>query len=179
MTQDSRFEVIPLVQVAAECMLFDQTESRPLVLIVDDERVIADTLTIILAKSGYATLTAYSAESALEIAALIPPNLLLSDVVMPGINGVDLAARLVRDVPDCEVLLFSGQASTVDLNSHAGYSGRSFTMLSKPLHPTELLKHIADSLKAARANIGESVKDAASLTRSKVSLPILMDLVSA
>jgi CheY-like chemotaxis protein len=115
----------------------------PVVLIVDDERIIADTLALILARSGFATFTAYSASSAMEMAAVVPPQLLISDVLMPGMTGVELAILLVKAVPDCKIILFSGQAATADLLAEAYQSGHDFTILSKPVHPADLLRHIA------------------------------------
>jgi len=122
----------------------------PVVLIVDDERIIADTLTAIFNRNGYTALTAYDAKSALRMASLIPPELLLTDVMMPGMNGIDLAIAIESLLPDCRILLFSGQASTVDLLARARTMGHDFTTLSKPVHPTELLKRASDTLLAAR-----------------------------
>jgi CheY-like chemotaxis protein len=121
--------------------------SRPVILIADDEHVIADTLTIILRMSGFATLTAYDGIEALALATEIPPDLLLSDVVMPGMNGTLLAMAVVDMVPDCKVLLFSGQAATADLLAEARAMGRNFTTLTKPIHPTDMLRRIEDCLK--------------------------------
>ena len=121
---------------------------RPAVLIVDDEKVIADTLTAIFNRSGYAAMAAYDGKSALEFAANVPPELMITDVMMPGMNGIDLAITLEKLLPACKILLFSGQASTADLLSAANAQGHDFTMLTKPVHPTELLRHVSESLQA-------------------------------
>jgi FixJ family two-component response regulator len=65
---------------------------------------------------------------------------------MPGITGVELAIMLTQSIPDLKVLLFSGQASTVDLLEKARHSGHHFTALTKPVHPTDMLKRISESL---------------------------------
>jgi DNA-binding NtrC family response regulator len=122
--------------------------SARLVLIVDDEVRIADTLAAILRCSGYKTVVAYDAESALEIVQVTPPDLLLSDVVMPGLSGVDLALAVRQMIPGCKILLFSGQAGTIDLLAAARAAGQTFTVLAKPLHPTKLLAWIAKLLDA-------------------------------
>ena len=114
-------------------------KKQPVVLIVDDERVIADTLSIILSKSGFSTMTAYDGESALELARAVHPDLLISDVVMPEMTGVELAIAVTETVPGCKVLLFSGQATTVDLLEKARHRGHDFTILTKPVHPTDML----------------------------------------
>ena len=115
-------------------------------LVVDDERVIADTLSVILKRSGFAVLTAYDGETALELARMVPPDLLLSDVMMePGMDGTQLAIKIVEAFPECKVLLFSGHAATRDLLAKAGAAGHNFTLLSKPLHPSDLLARITQS----------------------------------
>ena len=118
-------------------------KNQPVVLIVDDERVIADTLSIILSKSGFSTMTAYDGESALELARAVHPDLLISDVVMPEMTGVELAIAVTETVPGCKVLLFSGQATTVDLLEKARHRGHDFT---KPVHPTDMLRRISECL---------------------------------
>ena len=108
------FESIPIDEITSPP---DGEEYRPVVLVVDDEIAIADTLAIILSKNGFAAITAYDGKSALEIARVIPPDLLLSDVAMPEMTGVELAITLHEQIPDCRVLLFSGQSLTVDILS--------------------------------------------------------------
>ena len=66
------------------------------VLIVDDEHTIADTLDAIFSASGYETRTSYSAEQALEIVVEWQPDLAILDVVLPKMNGIDLAIFLKR-----------------------------------------------------------------------------------
>jgi DNA-binding response OmpR family regulator len=141
-------EIVPLTE-ALEAHDGKTGAPRPVVLIVDDERVIADTLTAIFNNNGFAALTAYDGKSALELASLIPPDLLITDVMMPGMNGIDLAIAVEALLPDCKILLFSGQASTTDLLARARTLGHDFTTLSKPVHPTELLKRASESLRAA------------------------------
>ena len=140
------FEVVPLAEVAQEDTVLLQDKNGPVILIVDDERVIADTLSIILTRAGFITMTAYNGETALKIAAAISPALLISDVVMPGISGVELAIKITQTFPDCKILLFSGQAATVDLLEKARHDGHYFTTLSKPVHPTDMLKRISECL---------------------------------
>jgi DNA-binding response OmpR family regulator len=140
------FPVVPLAQVAKEDLVVLPVKDVPVVLIVDDEKVIADTLSIILTHAGFITMTAYDGETALRIANAITPALLISDVVMPGITGVELAIMLTQSIPNLKVLLFSGQASTVDLLEKARRGGHYFTALTKPVHPTDMLKRISECL---------------------------------
>jgi DNA-binding NtrC family response regulator len=146
MSPEFSFPVIPLKEVSKEDVVVLPMKDAPVVLIVDDEKVIADTLSIILTHAGFITMAAYNGESALRIAYAITPDLLISDVVMPGITGVELAIMLTQSIPDLKVLLFSGQASTVDLLEKARRGGHHFTALTKPVHPTDMLKRISECL---------------------------------
>lgn len=130
---------------------------RPVVMIVDDESSIADTLAEILSRSGYAAVAAYDADSALETALLNPPEMLITDVVLPGTNGIDLAIHMRRIFPDCKIILFSGQASTADLLAAANREGHQFVLLSKPVHPTDLLARISESLKPRKPKTAAAV----------------------
>jgi DNA-binding NtrC family response regulator len=146
MSSKFSFPVVPLAEVAEEDVVILSVKEAPVVLIVDDEKVIADTLSIILTHAGFITMTAYNGETALRIANAITPALLISDVVMPGITGVELAIMLTQSIPDLKVLLFSGQASTIDLLEKARQGGHHFTALTKPVHPTDMLKRVSESL---------------------------------
>jgi DNA-binding response OmpR family regulator len=129
----------------------DNSAFRPVVLVVDDESAIADTVAEILSRSGYAAQTAYDAEEALEAAMMTPPDMLITDVIMPGMSGIELGTKMRRMFPDCKILLFSGQAATVDLLSMANGAGHHFNLLHKPIHPKDLLAHVAEGLKQPAA----------------------------
>ncbi len=134
--------VAPLHEVPAA----DTSAYRPVVLVVDDESAIADTLTEILSRSGYAATAAYDGTDALETALLTPPELLITDVVLPGMSGIELAITIKRIFPDCKILLFSGQAATTDLLANAKNAGHHFTLLNKPVHPKDLLARVSSTL---------------------------------
>ncbi len=121
---------------------------HPSVLVVDDESVIADTIARILSLSGYSAIAAYDGNGALETALLRPPELLITDVMLPGMNGIELAITIRRIYPECKVLLFSGRASTSDLLARAHRAGHRFTLLNKPVPPQDLLAMVAENLKA-------------------------------
>jgi CheY-like chemotaxis protein len=125
---------------------------RPVVLVVDDESIIADTLAEILNRSGYIGVAEYDGDSALETALLMPPEMLITDVVLPGMSGIELAITIRRIFPDCKIILFSGQASTADLLAAARQDGHHFTLLNKPLHPQGLLARVSENLKAHKQN---------------------------
>ncbi|HLK34796.1 MAG TPA: response regulator [Terriglobales bacterium] len=121
---------------------------RPKVLVVDDEIVIANTLGLILRQEGYDSQVAYSGQAALQQSLEFQPALLISDVVMPDLNGIEVALRVREFLPNCQVLLLSGQAATADLLLAARAGGHEFPLLSKPVHPEELLRQVARRLKS-------------------------------
>jgi CheY-like chemotaxis protein len=114
----------------------------PCVLIVDDEHVIADTLAVILRQRGFNATAVYSGETAVEAAGQLRPNVLISDVVMGGMSGIEAAILISSALPECKILLFSGNASTADLLQHAQAKGYRFEMLAKPVHPQVILDHL-------------------------------------
>ena len=116
-----------------------ETKTKPKVLIVDDERVIADTLSMILNQSGFEARAVYSGEGALELARSFAPDMLISDVIMADLNGIDAAIRIRGILPKIKILLFSGQAATADLLEKARAEGYEFDILAKPVHPQDLL----------------------------------------
>jgi CheY-like chemotaxis protein len=112
------------------------------VFVVDDEQVIASTLAAILILHGYSATFFTSALAALAAARSEAPDLLISDVAMPGLSGIDLAIQMKAQYPECKILLFSGQAATLDLLEDARNQGHSFQLLEKPIHPSVMLSSI-------------------------------------
>jgi len=115
---------------------------RPRVLVADDERIIADTLGMILSHSGFEVATVYSGQRAVETARQFRPQVFLADVVMPGMSGIEAAIQICGMIPDCRVLLLSGQAATSDLLRDARVRGHEFEILLKPIHPNQILERL-------------------------------------
>ena len=113
------------------------------VLIVDDERVIADTLRAIFSNEGYSARAAYSAEDALPLIAEWNPQIVIIDVRLPGMNGIDLAVIMKAQFPHCNSLLFTGDGSVAYLHELARQQGHDFELLAKPIPPGELLNRVA------------------------------------
>jgi CheY-like chemotaxis protein len=141
-----RHEVVPLSEVPRE---EEHAETcTPVVLVVDDEPLVAETLSLILSRAGFAATAVHNGAEALRFAQAIRPAFLLTDVHMPGINGVELALAFAHFFPECKVLLFSGTATAADL-APATNAGVQFPMLLKPIHPTEIIKFVSKSLSRA------------------------------
>jgi DNA-binding NtrC family response regulator len=113
------------------------------VLVVDDEKVIADSLTAILCRQGYMARAVYSAEGAMNAASAIVPHTLISDVLMPEINGIELAAYFAEHHPDCRVVLMSGDSAAPGLLDTALRQGDPHSTQSKPVAPTQVLELLA------------------------------------
>jgi DNA-binding response OmpR family regulator len=145
---ETKFQVVPLWDVPSPSLSAAVSDDRPLVLVVDDEPVIADSLVEILNQSGYAAIAAYDGEDALETALLMPPELVIADVGLPGISGIEVAAVLREKLPECKVLLLSGQAATSTLPKPVRMDGKGLAVISKPIYPADLLAQISASLKA-------------------------------
>jgi CheY-like chemotaxis protein len=115
------------------------------IIVVDDEPIIADTLVNIFRGEGHEGFAVSSGESAIKLVKLMlprQPDLLVTDVIMPGMNGVETAKEIMKLVPTCRIILFSGQAESTDLVSQAQAQGYSFEILAKPVNPTILLAAI-------------------------------------
>ena len=88
---------------------------KPKVLVVDDERVIADTLAMILNQSGFEARAVYSGEKAVELAASFAPDMLITDVIMADLNGIDAAIMIRALLPSIKIPACSGCAAIADL----------------------------------------------------------------
>jgi CheY-like chemotaxis protein len=115
----------------------------PAIFVIDDESNIADTLTKILGSKGYEAFAFYNGRSAIEAARRRCPDVVLADVMMPRMNGIDTVIAIRRLCLGTRIILFSGQAGTTDLLEGARAKGYSFDILPKPIHPDKLLKKLA------------------------------------
>ncbi|HEY3628135.1 MAG TPA: response regulator [Terracidiphilus sp.] len=118
------------------------------VLIADDERVIADTLVAILTHGGFEARAAYSCAQALDIAGAFRPDLLVCDVIMDEMNGIDAAVRIKAMLPDIRVFLLSGQTATTELLEKQNADGYGFEVLIKPVHPRDLISRLRECMAA-------------------------------
>jgi CheY-like chemotaxis protein len=110
------------------------------VLVVDDERVLADTLVIILNRAGFNASAVYSGIDAIEAVMSAKPDVIISDVQMPHMNGIDAMIVIRGIVPKCKILLFSGHAETANnLLESARALGHNFEFHAKPIYPPVLI----------------------------------------
>ena len=119
------------------------SETRPTILIVDDEPSITDSLAAIFQIHGYTALRAYSGEMAIELARKFKPDFAILDIMMDGMSGVDAAILLRAICPRCRTILLTGAQASADLLSAAAKLGHDFRVLAKPIHPELLLRELA------------------------------------
>src|ERR1700761_45770 len=108
------------------------------VLVVDDESLIADSVATILNRNGYSAEAIYSGAAALQAVKGRCPDIIISDVVMPDVNGIQLAKAVRSLCPKTRIVLFSGNVDTSSLLDDASMEGYFFEILAKPVHPLQL-----------------------------------------
>jgi DNA-binding NtrC family response regulator len=117
-------------------------ESQPRIFVVDDELEIAKMLTVVLQMNLFDAIAYTDPHEALEAAKAAPPDYIISDIVMPGLTGIELAIRVRTEIPKCKILLFSGHMGAPALIEEAKASGHFFNLVEKPIHPTKLVEAI-------------------------------------
>lgn len=115
---------------------------KPKVLIADDEAAIAETIALILNRHGFEARVASSGEAAIETARDFQPGVLLCDIRMGAMDGIEAAIRVKQHCPECKVVVFS--ASMLDGETRSRLRGLGFDWLSKPIHPGRLLAYLRD-----------------------------------
>lgn len=118
---------------------------RPMrILVVDDEQLIADTLVRILNLHGFAATATYSGDAALDLLPRLCPDIVLTDVRMPGRDGIETGVLIREQCPEARIVLFSGQAGIGGLGDEARGQGHGFELWPKPIHPRELVRRLRD-----------------------------------
>ncbi|HLK33186.1 MAG TPA: response regulator [Terriglobales bacterium] len=115
---------------------------KPSVVVVDDEHRVADSIAQILSLHGFDTRVAYDGREAIRQVLEDCPDAIVSDVLMPRVNGIEAAKAIQEMCPEARILLFSGQAATSDLLRVAEEQGYAFELLPKPVHPEVLLSKL-------------------------------------
>jgi CheY-like chemotaxis protein len=117
----------------------DSASSKLKIVIADDEPLVGLTLKEILEDEGFEVTTVADGIAALDAARATRPDILLTDVMMPKMNGIEVAKAINRFLPHCRVILLSGHAATGDLLKHAHDEGHDFEIVTKPIQPHMLL----------------------------------------
>ena len=120
------------------------TESRPRVLVVDDEQQILRALRVILRDAGFEPIPASTAEEALDLAALRPPDAAIIDLLLPDFDGVELSRRL-REWSDMPLIVLSAVGEE-DAKVSALAAGAD-DYVTKPFGPRELVARLEANLR--------------------------------
>jgi DNA-binding response OmpR family regulator len=132
------------------------------VLIVDDESLIADTLSIIFRKSGFDCQTAYNGDQAVALAEEFSPELMICDVCMPDTDGLDVATAVSRIAPACRILMLTGQYINLSrVHAHFEALPTYAAIVTKPIQPDDLLRQARNLLAQGSAKSPGNSKIAA------------------
>jgi len=120
------------------------------VLVIDDDKLVADTLSLIFLANGFQSEARYSAAAGLERARSFDPALVLCDVTMPDENGLDLAEQLQKERPQTRMLMLTAYSSNASkVEAHSSRMGRPLKLLCKPCRPEDLLRTATEMLATA------------------------------
>ncbi|RKZ00875.1 MAG: diguanylate cyclase response regulator [Candidatus Hydrothermota bacterium] len=121
------------------------------ILIIDDDKFIRKTISTILQKEGYTVIEAKDGAEGLKLAKEVLPNLILCDIVMPGMDGFEVKKR-ISEIEELKGVPFIFLTSKSDLESRVeGFELGVDDYITKPFHPIEFLARIKAALKRAEA----------------------------
>ncbi|HEU4636836.1 MAG TPA: response regulator [Edaphobacter sp.] len=117
------------------------------ILIVDDDHLVADTLSVIFERSGFASEVSYSADEGLRSARRFLPDLLLCDICMPGRDGLSLIKNVSEEMPSCQILVFTGSYARIQhVKACTAELRRPVSLATKPCPPEELIRRATQML---------------------------------
>jgi len=151
------------------------------IFVIDDEEVISSTIAAILRLKGFEAVSFTLPLEALAASHLQVPDLLISDIVMPSLSGLDLAVQLQAFHPHCKVLLFSGEWGAADFSETARVEKHGFEMIHKPVHPQKLLRKVQEMLSTvpsvpgngedqARTRLAENMKETVAALKADIAV---------
>ena len=129
----------------------------PLILIVEDEKILADSMALYLERHAYATAVAYAGEESLQLAEENSPDVMVVDIQLPGIDGLEVLRCIREASPSTEVVMITAYAS-IATAVEAMQCG-VFHYLSKPLDLVELCAVVAKALTHEQTPQGLSPPD--------------------
>ena len=112
------------------------------VFVVDDMPLVAYTVSAVLRDEGHSAIPYTSPVAALRDARSFRPDVLISDVEMPNLGGVDLAIQILRLSPNCKVFLMTGKSGAIPSLEEARKRGFHFPLLQKPLSASTLVEEL-------------------------------------
>jgi DNA-binding response OmpR family regulator len=108
------------------------------VLVVEDDATVRDALTTLLGFDGFAVAAAPDGSTGLQMAESLQPDIVLLDVVLPGIDGLEICRSIRKRSPDTRVVMVTGRGTAED--ELDGVAAGANAYLRKPFSPLELLE---------------------------------------
>lgn len=125
------------------------------ILVVDDERDIVDLISFNLTKEGYQVFQAYNGKEAIQIAKKVTPDLIILDVMMPEMDGIE-ACRLMRSMPEFKhTFMVFLTARSEEYSEIAGFHVGADDYIAKPIKPRALMSRINAILRRNNADSTE------------------------
>lgn len=121
-------------------------EEKPYLMVLDDDAAVRHTWTIIFRQQGYEVASVERGQDAIDSARNRAPDLLLADIRLPDMTGIEVARQVHKQAPDCRILLISGDGDSNEALQEARAMGTSFEVLPKPIAPPELIRRVAELL---------------------------------
>jgi len=125
------------------------------ILVIDDEPSITNLVSAYLKPEGYEVLTAADGNSGLKAARVFKPDLIILDLMLPGIDGIELLSRLRRE-SDVYVIMLT--ARTEETDKIVGLSVGADDYVTKPFSPRELVARVKAALRRLKSGAGPSVE---------------------
>ncbi len=135
-------QTVALADLLAQGLQPEWGENRALILIVDEDPVIADTIADMLQNSGFCAMAAYGAWAAFDFASIVPPDLMIIDVRLPDLRGLELAMIMEKGYPHCRVLLLADRGAAAEIEK-LNREGHRFPILMKTKNSKDLLFALA------------------------------------
>jgi CheY-like chemotaxis protein len=121
------------------------------ILVVDDEQAVADTLCLIFKKRGFDCRAAYTGLEAVSCIDEFRPELLLCDISMPGMSGLEVVSKVTMKCPDCRVLLLTGHYTNLGFAQAWAMSHPAPSrIMTKPVPPAQLLEAAGTLLQSSQ-----------------------------
>ena len=137
------------------------------VLVVDDELSIIDVVTAYLEAEGYEVFTAQDGPSGLKAARVFKPDIVVLDVMLPGLDGIEVLSRIRRE-SDTYVIMLSAKSDETD--RIVGLSVGADDYMTKPFSPRELVARIKAALRRLRSGIGSAQASLLAFRRIRIDV---------
>jgi len=157
------------------------SHSRASILVIDDERIVQESCRRILVPEGYAVESAYTGQEGLGRLADASFDLVITDLKMPGISGMEALKKIKHDDPDIGIIMITGY-STTETAVEAMKLG-AFDYLPKPFTPDELMTAVSKALEKKRLiretkHLEKAYRDAAAAISSSLNLNEVITLIA-